>query len=440
MAAAQLIALPSMPPADLCCGAPSPLTLPAALPLPSPLQEAHDQLQGRCAAADAAAQQLAEQCAAAEAAAQQGDSSGRAQQQLALAAQELQVLQQEEASCQQALQQVQGAQARNDALQAAAQQLQVAVARQEGEVRRLQQLLGRGARGQAGADADGLSQRIADLQRHGQQLAAAAAEQEAELGRERGAVADVQRRLAAAQQAAAGLSGEGGEGGGREDPARALAEAQVAHQQATGRAQQLQHAAEQARVRAEVVAAGLSSAPPAAGSAAASGTGGAPRRLHQCFRVRDPGSAASRQMGRALAVIAGSALDVVVVEGMAQASAVLAAQEAGSCAPAARPSRLRIWPLSQLTVQDRTGRQRQAAETLGPGRACLPLDWLDYEADMAPAMLHAFGGLLIAGAEGRCRQVPAFLWVQAQRCSAGLQVRGHVHLVAGTACCKPKQS
>jgi hypothetical protein len=58
--------------------------------------------------------------------------------------------------------------------------------------------------------------------------------------------------------------------------------------------------------------------------------------------------------------------------------------------------RLKIWPLDNLSVYDQERQQRAAQQQLGAQAVVLPLDLLEYEPIHRPALLRAFGGLVVA--------------------------------------------
>jgi hypothetical protein len=128
--------------------------------------------------------------------------------------------------------------------------------------------------------------------------------------------------------------------------------------------------------------------------------------LHATFRLKDPAAAGLNpdqfeQLLTPLSVIAGPAvLQTLVAPTVTEANRLLAAAAAGGGRAAAggvgSSKKLKIWPLDNLSVQDTQQRQRAAQQQLGQQAVMLPLDLLEFEGVHRPALLRAFGALVIA--------------------------------------------
>lgn len=94
---------------------------------------------------------------------------------------------------------------------------------------------------------------------------------------------------------------------------------------------------------------------------------------------------------KALAVVGGSSLEVLVCGGHHAACSVL-----DEVRREGRPRRVRVWPLDSITVRDISHQQQAAMSKLEPGKAWRPLDFLlPSKSEYAPALQRAFGGMLI---------------------------------------------
>lgn len=373
--------------------------------LPMRTQASLALLQQQQAAAGADAARLSEQLEAQEAAVPQAAGCALLQQQLAVEQQRVQTLRKRLAQRQQAEGELTAAQLQQEALTAAAEQLAQALQRAEREQQRLGQLV----KGQ-GDDA-AVERRVEELGAEAAVLEGAMGEQQGVLHAARAQESELQQLLRAAQadvmalrqqqQQAAGGSDMGSAHACEAPTLAKLAQASAELDQCAQAVQHLQREDGHARARLELAASALSSAPltaPAIGSTAcgggAGGVGPPPRRLHECFTVRQPEGQEAQQLAGALGVIASSSLDVVVVSDLRQADAVMSGQEGRR---GGGGSRLRIWPLAQLQPADQRVQQRQAAAALGgAGRVWLPLDCLDYSPECEPAVLRAFGGFVVA--------------------------------------------
>jgi chromosome segregation ATPase len=131
--------------------------------------------------------------------------------------------------------------------------------------------------------------------------------------------------------------------------------------------------------------------------------------LHATFRLKDPEAAGLNsdqleQLLTPLSVIAGPAvLQTLVASTVTEANRLLAAAAAGTAGGGrgaaggtGSSKKLKIWPLDHLSVQDFQQRQRAAQQQLGQQAVMLPLDLLKFDGLYRPALLRAFGGLLIA--------------------------------------------
>jgi chromosome segregation ATPase len=134
--------------------------------------------------------------------------------------------------------------------------------------------------------------------------------------------------------------------------------------------------------------------------------------LHATFRLKDPEAAGLNsdqleQLLTPLSVIAGPAvLQTLVASTVTEANRLLAAAAAaaagtagggrGAAGGTGSSKKLKIWPLDHLSVQDFQQRQRAAQQQLGQQAVMLPLDLLKFDGLYRPALLRAFGGLLIA--------------------------------------------
>jgi hypothetical protein len=126
--------------------------------------------------------------------------------------------------------------------------------------------------------------------------------------------------------------------------------------------------------------------------------------LHACFRLRSATALGLspqqlEQLLTPLSVIAGPAvLQTLVAPSVQEANTLLAAaaRGTGGSRGAGGGGRLKIWPLDNLSVQDMQQQQRAAQRQLGEQAVKLPLDLLEFEAVHRPALLRAFGGLVIA--------------------------------------------
>lgn len=117
--------------------------------------------------------------------------------------------------------------------------------------------------------------------------------------------------------------------------------------QQRGRLQQIQQQEQQLQVEVGMLAAQL-------GRTAPSSSGATWRPLHQCFSLQEPQRC--QQYATALQVLAGSKLDVVVVDSLEAAGQLLAAGGG-----------TRIWPLDSLVATDHTLQQRRATQHFPSG-------------------------------------------------------------------------
>jgi hypothetical protein len=255
------------------------------------------------------------------------------------------------------------------------------------------------------AQLDDLAQRAAEARASTQRQREALAEEEQMLGQLRTQLlAEQQTAHEAAKRAAALAKGSGGgeNSGGRGGLSTALADLQRAE------AGMLRAQRAAAASRAEAAAKRATAAVAASGGAAL------PRLPHtmvpahhlfECFWFKQPGDPGVRQLAPALGAACAGSLDVAIVAD-AQAAAVLLQahrqlQQAGNGASGegnatAAGRKLRVWPLGRLAAPDRRVQQREAQRALGPSRLNVPTDLLDYDPVYAPAVMRAFGGVVIA--------------------------------------------
>lgn len=93
-----------------------------------------------------------------------------------------------------------------------------------------------------------------------------------------------------------------------------------------------------------------------------------PQTLHQCFALREPSNPDHVRCLKALSIIAGGSINVLVVDTLHQATQMLDSEALN----AGKGGKIRIWPLDRLTSSDRTALQRRAQAELAPGTACFP--------------------------------------------------------------------
>lgn len=268
----------------------------------------------------------------------------------------------------------------------------------------LQQSLGAARDGAAGAAA--LQQQLADLEARlvvvageGNQLAALLEAEQAALGQ---AQQDFTTARADAHRTAHQLDAQSSAACG--DASSVVAVATTALQEAEHKLQQAQLAAATARARAASAAATATAGSAHAALLTRPGSTAGARPLSACFELRNPEGA--RRLSRALAAVAGGSLDVLVVPDAAGAAALLDAHRARARAGDAA-GKLRVWPLDRLAAPDRRRAQREAASALPAGRLMLPLDLVTFAPEVEPAMLRAFGAMLIAADDAAAGEAAA---------------------------------
>ncbi|GAX79836.1 hypothetical protein CEUSTIGMA_g7276.t1 [Chlamydomonas eustigma] len=163
----------------------------------------------------------------------------------------------------------------------------------------------------------------------------------------------------------------------------------------------------------------------------------APLQLHQCFRFRPQqemlytgrdmessteniGVLVHKPLIRALSMIAGSALTVIICSTQLDASKLLddpcalstfcSRSSAGSINQAT-PSSVRIWPLDLIRSSDRKAQLQHAVRALRKGlQAWIPLDLIAATSEQyVPALHRAFGNMLIAADDAAAAQLSAEL-------------------------------
>lgn len=160
------------------------------------------------------------------------------------------------------------------------------------------------------------------------------------------------------------------------------------------------------RADADAAAAGVMGGPYGSGLPVGRGIPGgraAAKPLAACFAFKHPNDPGVKRLLRALAPVCAASLDVMVVPDAAAAAALLdhhkqqqQQQRAGHQRRTSTNQKLRIWPLDRLAPFDRRGAQREAQRVLGSSRVLLPVDLFDFDPAHEPAMVRAFGGMVIA--------------------------------------------
>jgi hypothetical protein len=188
--------------------------------------------------------------------------------------------------------------------------------------------------------------------------------------------------------------------------ASAAADAAAAQSAAQAHMQQLQELQQQqVRLQMQMQAAERPLTPPATGNLLAQlGSRCRTVPLHACFRLKSAAALGLtpqqlEQLLTPLSVIAGPAvLQTLVAPTVQEANTLLAAaaRGAGGSRGAGGGGRMKIWPLDNLSVQDMQHQQRAAQRQLGEQAVRLPLDLLESDAVHRPALLRAFGSLVIA--------------------------------------------
>lgn len=146
------------------------------------------------------------------------------------------------------------------------------------------------------------------------------------------------------------------------------------------------------------------------------------KTLHDAFSIKQPSCSDVRGMLKALAVICGSNLDVMLVKDATAANPLLDA----SAHTGSKGARLRIWPLGNLAVTDRSAQHRRAQQQLGVDAVWLPMDLIQYEAAVQPAMLRAFGGYVIAADDRTAAELVERYGVSSVTLAGSVSHRGSV--------------